>query len=1136
MLLSNKSRTESGSDAICNSAIFFFDWTQISGDSYSKQIFKKISNALTGSCGLCAFHDGDILGTNVISRLNDLPGTTLISATDSDGKNNSLEDLKNNDPSIDSYAAAMWSDTSENFEILHTALIKHNTNGYLGCIQFGEVDRFQFLSFAYQNLSLSQGVVFQDGKIIPETDKYDIGSEYLSAHLALLDAAQKGDLRKIKEALNDGANVNFQTPNERGDCALMRAVLGNYPAIVDCLLSAGANPNVSNLSSTVLMLAARYGYLEIVQLLIENGVDVNLSGRGGFTALDESFDETDADHIAITQLLLANGAIHGTTDSSDPNEYKSFSTSASKAAGEAGLAFNRYLEYQQPEDLDIAIKLMGDALERTESYASELSSRQALFGRAMHERFRRDGTIEDLELAITFHWNAIRHTNSSNENIPVYFSGLGNALLDRGIILNNIEDIQQSVKTLRIPVQINPDDCLHQHNLATALLNLLKNDERNDDLHNEVVKTRQLILRTAEKSDLHYLRYVASYAEALTQRAQFMHDAKDCALAISACNAALEHEYNSLSLKSIVYEQKGLAELTLYDLYGYEQDLFSALDSLQKATSLAADISPVMALNSARLWLFTAFTHTQWSEVTQAYEYLESVTESLVFNQLFRDQSESWLKDIQHLAAQAAFSYIKLNDPIKAVLALENGLARLLTHALKLETIDLKRLDDAGQHTLRSEYETLVQKIQQLEKQSKDAVVDPTTRQAIKLKLSKVVESIRSVKGFSHFLLKPTKRDLEEAVALSPLFYIAETSHGGLGIYLKNTQRGLTVNSSFLPNLTSTNVKNLFHDTGGYYTVYKEWRLRSKDREASNNWLQTLSSSCNWLSEHIISALPKDIFDNKNITLIPVGQLALLPWHVVIPNSVMVGYAPNAQTLMKSYNLHQRLTKASAETRAFISIESTTSNEPLKFAHFEASCAQHAHLAVTHITPCVLENSKKDIVLEKLAHCNAFHFCGHALSIVQDPLQSYLALEHDNLTLEEIFQLRTQGIRLAVLSACETIMPGDNLPEESISLASGFLLARSASVVASLWSVPDHATALLMMIFYQYWESDPSSPRKALHSAQQWMRDTTNQEKLIHVKQFPESKTLQQLLSKYPPEENTFRNPYFWAAFICVGI
>jgi CHAT domain-containing protein len=70
------------------------------------------------------------------------------------------------------------------------------------------------------------------------------------------------------------------------------------------------------------------------------------------------------------------------------------------------------------------------------------------------------------------------------------------------------------------------------------------------------------------------------------------------------------------------------------------------------------------------------------------------------------------------------------------------------------------------------------------------------------------------------------------------------------------------------------------------------------------------------------------------------------------------------------------------------------------------------------------------------------------------------------------------------------------LPDEVVALPTGLLQAGAAGVVASLWSVPDKRTMLLMVRFYHCWRHERLQPAEALRQAQQWLRDTTTEEKL----------------------------------------
>jgi CHAT domain-containing protein/tetratricopeptide (TPR) repeat protein len=90
-----------------------------------------------------------------------------------------------------------------------------------------------------------------------------------------------------------------------------------------------------------------------------------------------------------------------------------------------------------------------------------------------------------------------------------------------------------------------------------------------------------------------------------------------------------------------------------------------------------------------------------------------------------------------------------------------------------------------------------------------------------------------------------------------------------------------------------------------------------------------------------------------------------------------------------------------------------------------------------------------------------------------------------------------RGLRLLILSACQTaILDLKGAISEVRSLAAGVLQSGAQAALASLWSVDDRATYLLMIRFAQEWfpKMKSEAPAKALARAQHWLRTVTNRE------------------------------------------
>jgi len=142
------------------------------------------------------------------------------------------------------------------------------------------------------------------------------------------------------------------------------------------------------------------------------------------------------------------------------------------------------------------------------------------------------------------------------------------------------------------------------------------------------------------------------------------------------------------------------------------------------------------------------------------------------------------------------------------------------------------------------------------------------------------------------------------------------------------------------------------------------------------------------------------------------------------------------------------------------------------------------------------------------------HFATHGMLDSRHPELSGLVLsEYDQrgqqqdgvLRLNDIYNLHLDA-ELVVLSACRTALGKEVRGEGLIGLTRGFMYAGAARVLASLWSVEDRATAVLMSKLYRGMLREGLSPAAALRKAQ--------------------------LAMAADPKR---RSPYYWAGFSLQG-
>jgi CHAT domain-containing protein len=169
---------------------------------------------------------------------------------------------------------------------------------------------------------------------------------------------------------------------------------------------------------------------------------------------------------------------------------------------------------------------------------------------------------------------------------------------------------------------------------------------------------------------------------------------------------------------------------------------------------------------------------------------------------------------------------------------------------------------------------------------------------------------------------------------------------------------------------------------------------------------------------------------------------------------------------------------------------------------------------------------------QNLDNYRVLHIATHGSFNPKSITASYLLLGNgEKLPITSIASLTNLNTtHLVVLSACETGLSGVGQDGTEISGISGYFLRRGAkSVLASLWSVNDASTALLMQQFYKTLSETKLTKAEALQKVQQDFisgKFTAKEASTLRgVRVFIEGQA--------PPD--SFAHPYFWAPFTLTG-
>jgi CHAT domain-containing protein len=261
------------------------------------------------------------------------------------------------------------------------------------------------------------------------------------------------------------------------------------------------------------------------------------------------------------------------------------------------------------------------------------------------------------------------------------------------------------------------------------------------------------------------------------------------------------------------------------------------------------------------------------------------------------------------------------------------------------------------------------------------------------------------------------------------------------------------------------------------------------------------------LHEWLIAPV-KPYLTTSKLAIVPHGVLHYLPFAALSDGKRYLSDDYTLVTLPSASVLRFLPEKRKPSTGTLLALGNPTTTEPLPALHYaEQEVKTIAQLY--GMQALVGAAATETAVFSQAGSAGILHIAAHGKYNRHNPLFSTLYLapddQHDGrLEVHDIYGLDlTSATNLVVLSACQTQMGFLSKGDEVVSLNRAFLYAGTPSVMASLWSVDDKVTGLLMERFYTHLRSGMTKA-EALRQAQMDVR------------------------AEYP-------HPYYWAAFVLTG-
>ncbi|EEU44475.1 uncharacterized protein NECHADRAFT_85054 [Fusarium vanettenii 77-13-4] len=800
--------------------------------------------------------------------------------------------------------------------------------------------------------------------------------------------------------------------------------------------------------------------------------------------------------------------------------------------------------------LDCALKLAKELYDLgvTTGHGNRQVQRASNYSKALGHRYLEDGNPEDLHKAIELSYEAVnaslqarsildrpRDTILHNPSIEIHaLNTLAARLEDRFQMAGSLKDLNDSINIREKLIAAVPCEKWQASrmewllNLAASLQRRYEQDEGDSrrDI-DRAVELSEEALRYASKNSLSRSPALCTLANALGGRAGVTQQVNDLDRAIQSLREAQRAPANHASPLEIgvdlamrlfqryemtdsetttdLDEAAYVARSTLdgiperHPIHAHLQNFLGlflyarfcrspsesvadeALDHFRQALGSPHYPSVFHRVQAGRLMLRICCDMARWQEAYEVSLEAIKLIPRLSSRAIRISDKQRLLSadDVVGFSADAAAAALQSGkDGYAALRLLEMGRQSLAASVAELRP-DLV--------ALRRDYPELADRIDEL----RDELQNDSPRQhAASGEFDTVLKEIREKEGFQRFLEPPSNEEIHEA------------AQGHLIVLTVSVYRGV---DAILIGSDKVHVLNLnevtLEDLGK--------RSRNLQRPAVLKWL--------WdsIAKPVLNELgltrPAPDGCLPRIWWIPTGILTRFPFHAAgyhssegetdsVIDLAVSSYSSSIKALVDGRRRACSLLRPKESKALLVAITDAPERSLLRGAAMEVQMVG-ALFASKDFDSARLGDSRvrKQDVLQHLETCQIFHFAGHGVENISDPLRSSLLLhdwETDPLTVGDVLEVNlSEGNPfLAYLSACETGQVSmSKFRDESVHLIGAYQLAGFRHVIGTLWGVDDDDSVTMATATYENMLEDMTddSVCRSLHKAALRLRNAT---------------------------------------------
>ncbi|KZV66249.1 TPR-like protein [Peniophora sp. CONT] len=795
------------------------------------------------------------------------------------------------------------------------------------------------------------------------------------------------------------------------------------------------------------------------------------------------------------------------------------------------------------ESLEQAVSAHRSATELTPPDHPDQRVRYSNLGLSLLRHFERTGEIEDLKQAILAHRHAVELAPDEHPDKPLHCNNLGISFMRLFERTGELDDIDQAISMLRSGVERIPNGHVEKpsmvHNLGTSLL--LRYESAGDVVdHDEAIAAQQRAIQLAPEGQPNMTMLYNSLSCCLVHRYLRTRDLQDLRTAISTFHKTTEMSPEGDPFLSTCFTNLGAAHRLLFENTRTQADFDAAIQSFMTSATQSSGL-PSERMKSAMRCTSMLSTYPAFSSTTQlvsAHSRVIAVLPEVVWlgHGVKRRFDES--AKYGEVVSAAVATAIGAGALTQAVEWLEAGRSLIWSQVLSLRTpLDELRESHAD---LASALHAVQVQLQQSVHSSllPDSMNSLTTANGIPeiatnpiadrhrslvVEYEKLLKRIRSCPGFEDFLRPKELAALVPSSQLLDGYVVFLNVHASRcdALILSSTGDITLVPLDQLSLQRATELRRV------WIKCIESEGVRSRASAKKGDFAGGLKPLKNCLKQmwslivepvlHALNFKSRPVENERlpHIIWCPTGPLMQLPLHAAglyndtddprIYNLVVSSYTPSLSALKRSYDGLREPTPP-RET-LIVTQPATPYHAPLPGTMYEGVLLQEMLRASGYASK--LLNDTEATVSSVGAVLNQYpwvHLACHGSQHPDDATRSAFELFDGPLTLANLMGTAADDAELAFLSACQTAVGDEKVPEESAHLAAGMLAVGFKGVVATMWSIQDADAPIVVEAFYRSLLASRSAGRKgvkgtgaayALHEATRVLRDKVGEDSFM---------------------------------------